>query len=252
MYHTKTLADNSLTALACGDSYGSHYELEGLMGCRFNIASLPNKPKYPNITDDTKMASILLNHYKTYKTLKIDILTSQYQKWARLEGDRDGIGIQTKKVLLEGFSDKSSQGNGALMRCIPFGIALVEDGFSFEEAVNMMNKDASITHANETVFFTNRFTLDITLNGLEAINKPIYKNLLSKLHYGHTAWVIHTLHIVLDALQKNQSFLDGFQYITSLGGDTDTNCAIYGAVLGYKKDIKEELSLQDFLNTQLF
>jgi ADP-ribosylglycohydrolase len=55
--------NNSLLALACGDSYGSHYEMEGLIGARFEVDKLPSKPLYPNITDDTKMATILLNHY---------------------------------------------------------------------------------------------------------------------------------------------------------------------------------------------
>ena len=55
---------NSLLALVCGDSYGSHYEFEGLCGCKFSIYSLPDKPKYQNITDDTKMALFFTNTIK--------------------------------------------------------------------------------------------------------------------------------------------------------------------------------------------
>ena len=155
--------NNSLLALACGDSYGSHYEYEGLCGCKFKISSLPSKPCYQNITDDTKMATILYHHYKKYNSLKVDILNKEYQSWAKRDGDKDGIGVHTKDVLVYSKSDKDSQGNGALMRNIPFGIALIEDAYSFEEAVELMNIDSAITHKNEVIFLANRLALDLAV-----------------------------------------------------------------------------------------
>ena len=240
-------AQSSLTALACGDSYGSHYEWEGLCGCRFSIYSLPDKPKYPNTTDDTKMATILYEHYKKYNTLKVEILTKEYENWAKTDGDKDGIGIHTKDVLVHKKQDKDSQGNGALMRNIPFGVALMEDGYSFEEAVNMMHIDSAITHENEIVFLANRLALDLAINGLKVLKKDEYKNILDKLEFGQSAWVIHTLYIVIETLKKKRKFLTGFKHITSFGGDTDTNCAIYGAILGCKKDIETELDISKYI-----
>lgn len=245
------LVNNSLIALACGDSYGSHYEHEGLMGCKFSLSSLPNKPKFQNITDDTKMALILFNHYKKYNTLKVDILTQEYKKWAIKDGDNDGIGIHTKDVLVYGKKDKDSQGNGALMRNIPFGVALINDGFSFEEAVSLMNKDSSITHENQTIFLANRLALDLAINGLVVLEKDEYRTLLEKVCFGQTAWVIYTLYIVIETLKYKRKFLTGFKYIISLGGDTDTNCAIYGAILGYNKDIAQELNVREFINIEM-
>jgi len=240
-------AQNSLIALACGDSYGSHYEWEGLCGCKFNVSSLPNKPKYPNITDDTKMARILFEHYKRHGRLDIFTLPNEYEKWAREDGDKDGIGIHTKKVLLGKTRDRDSQGNGALMRNIPFGLACIEDGYSFEGAVELMNTDSSLTHRNRTVFLANRLALDLALNGLDVLRKEEYEMLLKELHFGQSAWVIHTLFIVIEALKCKRKFLTGFKYIVSKGGDTDTNCAIYGAILGYNKDIAKELDIREFL-----
>jgi len=57
------LVNQSLLALACGDSYGSYFEMDGLIGVTDNIKKLPNKSVTPTITDDTKMAKILLKHY---------------------------------------------------------------------------------------------------------------------------------------------------------------------------------------------
>jgi len=244
--------NKSLIALACGDSYGSHYEFEGLNGTIFPVSSLPNTPHFQNITDDTKMATILYQHYKKYNTLKKDILIKEYQIWAKKEGDKDGIGLHTKAVLIHKKQDKDSQGNGALMRNIPFAIALVEDGCSFDDAVEMMNQDSALTHENETIFMANRVAFDLAINGLKILKKDEYKGFLNKLKFGQTAWVIHSLYIVIQTLKQKRKFLTGFKYIVSQGGDTDTNCAIYGAILGYRKNIEDELDIDAFIDMKIF
>ena len=242
----------SLVALACGDSYGRAYETDGLAGAKWPAASLPEAPAEPEVTDDTKMAAILLRHYKRYGCIDIKWLMLSYRFWAKEEGAKDGIGIQTAKVLLGGSLDKSSQGNGALMRSIPLEVHLVETGHGFDEAVEMMNTDAAITHDNETVFMANRLALDLALNGTAAAGKAEYAPLLKRLKPGHTAWVVHSLYAVLSALENCRGFLDGFKYLVAKGGDTDTNCAIYGAILGATKTVSEELALAEFLPEHFF
>ncbi len=63
---------------------------------------------------------------------------------------------------------------------------------------------------------------------------------------GYSAWVFHTLYDVLDVLKMELSILEGFKELVSRGGDTDTNCAIYGAIRGYND--KLELDLDDYLD----
>jgi ADP-ribosylglycohydrolase len=67
------------------------------------------------------------------------------------------------------------------------------------------------------------------------MEKIEYSELLASLKPGYSAWVIHTLHDVLDVLKMDLSVHEGFKELVSRGGDTDTNCAIYGAVRGYNK-----------------
>lgn len=245
------MLNKSLLALACGDSYGSYFERVGLIGTTFDMKLLPEVPVETKITDDTKMANILLKHYLEHKTIKQTMLLNSYKKWASEEGQKDGIGIHTYQVLLKNKLNKNSEGNGALMRIIPFGVELINDGYSFEEAVSIMNKESSITHKNETIFMANRLSLDIAINGIEVIEKPIYENILSQLHSGYTAWVLHSLYIVIEALKMDLSFIDGFKYIVSNGGDTDTNCAIYGAIRGYREDVSDSIKISDFLTTNI-
>ena len=237
-----------LLALGCGDSYGSYYEYEGLIGLRFDIKKLPYKPKEICITDDTKMANILLKHYYKYQTLNEKELFSEYANWANKNGYDDGIGLHTENILMHGQVDKDSQGNGALMRNIPFALQLIDDNYGFEETVRFMNKDSFLTHKNETIALTNRLALDLALNGIEVLIKEEYKKLILELHEGDTAWVIHSLYIVIEAIKKELNFLDGFKFIVSKGGDTDTNCAIFAAIKSYKNDIEKELNIKKFIN----
>jgi len=241
-----TKAKNALLTLACGDAYGNVYEMEGLIGARFNKANLPNEAEIKNYTDDTKMAMILWLHYSEYGTIVEDALFKDYAKWAKEDGYADGIGIHTAGVLLKGKSDKSSQGNGVLMRVLPFGLRLIEEGMVFESAVALVNRDAALTHDNDVIRMTNRICLDISVNSMSVLEKPEYQALLSILRQGHSAWVIYTLHDVLEVLKMDLSILDGFKELVSRGGDTDTNCAIYGAIRGYREEL--ELNLDDYLD----
>lgn len=237
-----------LLALACGDSYGSFYEYEGLCGHKFNIKKLPKYPIKPNITDDTIMAKMALEHYMKYKTVIEDELLATYKKWAITSGLDDGIGIHTYNVLVKNVCDKDSQGNGALMRNIPFALQMYEDGYSFHECVKMMNTDSFLTHQNDTIAVTNQLSLDLAINGIGVLSKDEYKDIISKLHYGDTAWVIHSLYIVIEALKQNLNYTKGFKYITSIGGDTDTNCAIFGAIKSFKYDVTKELDISKFVD----
>lgn len=234
-----------MLTLACGDAYGNAYEMDGLFGETFDKDSLPNQAKIKNYTDDTKMAMILWLHYSDYGTINRDKLFEAYADWAEKDGYDDGIGIHTAAVLLRGETDKSSQGNGVLMRVIPFGLRLIDEGMAFDDAVEMVNIDAALTHDNEIIRISNRLCLDIAINGLNVLNKEEYVDILSQIRAGQSAWVIYTLNDVIDILKMNVSILDGFKELVSRGGDTDTNCAIYGAIRGYKENL--ELDLDDYL-----
>lgn len=238
---------NSLLALACGDAYGNTYEMEGLFGQTFDKESLPDEAEIKIYTDDTKMAMILWEHYSNYGTIQEDKLFDTYARWAETDGYTDGIGIHTAAVLLEGKKDKNSQGNGVLMRVLPFGLRLIEEGVSFDDAVNLVNIDASLTHDNEVIRIANRLCLDIAVNGLNVLDKDEYIDILSQLKPGCSAWVIYTLHDVIDVLKMDADILDGFKELVSRGGDTDTNCAIYGAIRGYSDTF--ELDLDNYLDS---
>jgi ADP-ribosylglycohydrolase len=61
--------------------------------------------------------------------------------------------------------------------------------------------------------------------------------------------VIYTLYDVLDVLKMDLSIHEGFKELVSRGGDTDTNCAIYGAIRGYVEVLK--IPLDNYLDRTL-
>ena len=93
--------------------------------------------------------------------------------------------------------------------------------------------------------------MDLALNGIDVLNKKQYRTLVEKLHLGNTAWVIHSLYIVIEALKKKRKFITGFKYIVSHGGDTDTNCAIFGAIFGAQKNVYDQLDPEKFIGNLL-
>jgi ADP-ribosylglycohydrolase len=119
-------AKNSLCTLACGDAYGNAFEMDGLIGVRFDKDLLPDQALIKNYTDDTKMPMMLWVHYGNYGTIVEDKLFEAYANWAEKDGASDGIGIHTAGVLLRGKENKDSQCNGALMRVLPFGLRLID------------------------------------------------------------------------------------------------------------------------------
>ena len=110
----------------------------------------------------------------------------------------------------------------------------------------MVNIDASLTHDNEIVKMSNRLCLDIAVNGLDVLQKDEYVDIVTRLKSGYSAWVIYTLYDVIGVLKMKLSVLNGFKELVSRGGDTDTNCAIYGAIRGYRE--KLEVNLDDYLD----
>jgi hypothetical protein len=69
-----------LLALVCGNSYGSCFEMAGLMGTTFDMKSLPEILVIKRITDVAKMAPILLKYYENYKEIQSNILKNSYKK----------------------------------------------------------------------------------------------------------------------------------------------------------------------------
>lgn len=154
-----------------------------------------------------------------------------------------------QKLLQEG---PPSQSNGCLMRCSP--IALI---YNKDKRRHIAFTDCNITNPTEICIFSvilyveilNCFLYDIKFDIVELINeidlllgynlKQTFKTLLDEsqnksrnISGSDKGWVLHALYCAFIACSYTGSFINLMYDLVSMGGDTDTNMAIAGAVYG--------------------
>lgn len=219
-------------------------------------------------TDDTEMAITLMRGIIEDEGYYRENMILRYMKWANSKPF--GMGKNTRKLLhgiktIKGYYDREKKhdfsnawSNGALMRSYPLAIFGFTP-FDWEKAVEY---DCSITNNNRmcvdiekayiySVIETwneenkgmdySRFK-DYVWEGIQRyINNKgfvynlrdiLYKNIRPNVT-GSKGWVLRSLQATMYGLNIGQKgYKEGIDAVIKLGGDTDTNAAIAGALLG--------------------
>ena len=204
------------------------------------------------VTDDTQMAYCLHLALLDANGWSREAALKRYLEW--LATDPPDIGEATYDALT-GNPNPESQGNGALMRVLPIALwAASHPDFDWQTAAR---EDAAITHPNPVCAECNAVYVYALLQAGKSGATPqkIYDSTLSwgaeqgisstVMHVircaaterpdydgEHIGWVLIALHNVFYQLLHASSFKDALIDIVSAGGDTDTNAAIAGALLG--------------------
>ena len=191
-------------------------------------------------TDDTDLLFASLAGYDHRGQWHPDNALTEMLAWLAT-GPRD-VGNQTLSALSdwadgrEPERDESAQGNGGLMRAAAHAIM----GTSVKTAAANAADDTLLTHPSDVAAKTSyamASTAYRTIQGqfhdrmdrgrAKFIPYPLY---ISKLS-GHC---VHTLRLAMTALHTAASFEEGIDAVVRTGGDTDTNAAVAGALLGAK------------------
>jgi len=203
-------------------------------------------------TDDSEMALMLarlLVRDGTYQSAEALLV---YKEW--LDSEPFDIG-NTIQCGLSGYHIQESQANGALMRISPLGI--FGSNFSKETVAKWAMEDAKLTHVNSVC-------LQVNALYAMAISETIKQGLTSEQVYLHIlewademqleqcvkeqirlakysvpenfidqqGWVLLAFRNALYQLLHANSAEQGIIDTVNRGGDTDTNAAICGALLG--------------------
>jgi len=202
------------------------------------------------LTDDSEMACALTDSLIRNKTFVEDDVKQGYVDW--MESRPFDIGYTTTTGL-NGRRNFESQANGGLMRISPLGIFGVNHP---QDEVGMWAyKDANITHPHPICLEASMlFAIGIR----EAILKPdaqhVYDTIVKfidampgrrledvielakterpKDYVTQQGWVLIAFQNALYQLLNADSFEEGIIDTIQQGGDTDTNAAIAGALLG--------------------
>ncbi|MEK8088762.1 ADP-ribosylglycohydrolase family protein [Thermithiobacillus plumbiphilus] len=203
-------------------------------------------------TDDSEMALLLARMLAERGTYDPDAALHAYQFW--LGSDPFDCGM-TISAGLGGFPNPDSQANGAMMRISPLGI--FGASYPLETVGDWARQDAALTHPNPVCLQANMlYTMAIAhaiASGCQAeklyqeinqwaVDLAVNPALMNAIHGAADAppaeyvqqqgWVLIAFRNALWQLLNAKSLEAGVVDTVMRGGDTDTNAAICGALLG--------------------
>jgi ADP-ribosyl-[dinitrogen reductase] hydrolase len=203
-------------------------------------------------TDDSEMALLLARMLVREGRYDPSSALAEYRFWLDTAPFDCGMTIAS---ALQGRVNPESQANGAMMRISPLGIFAAK--YSLELADRWAREDARLTHPNPVCLDANAlFTRAIAFAVKEGpAPEELYGQLLGwarKMGLApslmevieraadeppedfltHQGWVLIAFGNALYQLLHAVSFEEGVVDTVMRGGDTDTNAAICGALLG--------------------
>lgn len=244
------------------------------------------------VTDDTELSIQLfraLEEYSLKENDNIDIeeyIFAHYKVW--YDSNPFDIGHTTRNAfnnadvamdanLNAEIDNMDSESNGALMRCIPLAVFAYENQLNDDEIYTLVCKDVFLSHSKRTV--ANLVYLYITIlvklyqhKTWEEIkyeldfkqdtrNINIFKNFGKYDNvnvFENMGWDAHAFSLVLFCLENNYTFSKAISFVLKKGGDTDTNAAIVGGIMGAKygyqciPQLKKLLNYRPKHNRELF
>jgi ADP-ribosylglycohydrolase len=203
-------------------------------------------------TDDSELALLLARMLVKEGTYRANRAFDAYCYW--LSSNPFDCGATTSSGL-RGFPNEASQANGALMRISPLGIFGAK--FPLSQVAEWARQDATLTHPNLVCQQANALyvmaisqALQITLepNDLylrivrwaeaQEVEQALMQCVREAAEFSpadyctHQGWVLIAFQNALFQLLHAPSFEEGVVDTIMRGGDTDTNAAICGALLG--------------------
>jgi ADP-ribosyl-[dinitrogen reductase] hydrolase len=261
-------AVGSILGLAVGDALGAPFEFRRRTQVAFPLPAfeLPWMGLPPGTwTDDTAMARNLWRSLIEGRgALDLDDVLERHVAW--LASDPPDVGNQTRLALTEaaaGTPDAArivferrgpevSAGNGSVMYCSPLGVArartpelLVEEAPALSCLTHWDGRcqTASLAVTSAVAALVRGEEADAAvLNGLAVVADREGGEELEFLvgEAGRArpidgpdqGFALFTAGIALQVAGEGLGFEEGLRHVVGLGGDTDTNAAVAGALLG--------------------
>jgi ADP-ribosyl-[dinitrogen reductase] hydrolase len=231
------------------------------------ITDLAPPPKNSPYDDDAAMALLLGESLLECNGFDATDVARRWVKWMKVDGR--GIGLTTRRALTlidrgkEPFeagrlvrqeNPLRAAGNGSVMRCAPVALRYRED---LDRLIRVSTQQAGITHSDERctwgaaavnlavreLLHGNIYFVDEVLHRLRdraprALVEAIHRvpregqDELPVAVAGETGYVVHCVEIAFWFATHDRTLEDALVYLAQAGGDTDTNAAVAGALLG--------------------
>ena len=264
-----TRARGALLGLAVGNQLGVPTEHLGTAQAIRDafprgVRDLAPPPKGSPFDDDAAMTVQLAESLIERGDFDARDVAQRWVKW--MKDDGRGIGLTTRRALrlIESGTEPFEAGrlalgprsasNGAVMRCPPVALRYHDN---VDKLMRVSTQQAAITHADERctwgavavnlatreLLHGNRHFLEEVLHRLqgaapraliEAIGRVAWEeetNLPLTVE-GQAGYVVHCIEIAFWCAVHQPSLEDALIFLAGAGGDTDTNAAVAGALLG--------------------
>jgi ADP-ribosylglycohydrolase/fructose-1,6-bisphosphatase/inositol monophosphatase family enzyme len=243
-------AQGCLLGQVIGDSLGSLVELKDAAEIARlfpqGVRALADGGVYHTIagqpTDDSEMALALARTIVARKNFEPDSVLEAYREW--MTSRPMDIGSTTERGLL-GLHTTESESNGSLMRVSPIGVWAAGDP---ARAARAARADSALTHKNPVCVeacaaFAAAIAVGVAGGGREAMRGAALANSSAGAReaierasppedfFSRMGWVLVALQNAFFHLAKSD-FEESLVATVAAGGDTDTNAAICGALLG--------------------
>ena len=255
-------AQGCLLGQLAGDSLGSLVEFQSPEEIQFmypaGVRDLENSETWNTIagqpTDDSEMALALARVLVRHKQYDQTLVLKAYVDW--LDSDPFDCGFTTRSGL-RGTRDWNSQANGAMMRISPLGIFGANYELELEQVGKWACEDAALTHPHTVCQQANSLYASAIACAVRTRCEPqeLYERiktwaekipaeptLMSAIDGAATAppadymhqqgWILTAFRNALWQLLHAENLEEAVVDTVHRGGDTDTNAAICGALLG--------------------
>jgi ADP-ribosyl-[dinitrogen reductase] hydrolase len=231
------------------------------------VVDLAPPPKNSPYDDDAAMALLLGESLLESKGFDANDVAKRWVKWMKVDGR--GIGSTTKRALTlidrgkEPFeagqlanqeNPGRSAGNGSVMRCIPVALRYHDDP---DRLIRVSTQQAAITHADERctwgaaavnlaareLLHGNIYFLDEVMHRIGDRAPRVLRDAIHRVpreresdlpiaRAGEAGYVVHCVEIAFWFVTHDRSLEEALIALAQAGGDTDTNAAVAGALLG--------------------
>lgn len=231
------------------------------------VVDLAPPPKNSPYDDDAAMALLLGESLLACQGFDAGDVARRWVKWMKMDGR--GIGLTTRRALTlidhgkEPFEagrlanqEKPGRaaGNGSVMRCLPVALRFHDN---IDRLIRVSTQQAAITHSDERctwgaaavnlaareLLYGNIYFIDEVLHRIgdrapRALRDAIHRvprereSDLPVAVPGEAGYVVHCVEIAFWFVTHDRALEDALMYLAQAGGDTDTNAAVAGALLG--------------------
>lgn len=247
---------NSIRAYVIGDALGVPFEFQN--PTKFNCVGF-SKGGYHNQpigtwSDDTSILLCLIDALSIKTNNMMDVfnkMRDNLKDWYHNKGFNAGeglfdIGSQTSSsIMRNGCPRTDSMGNGAMFYALPVAIyRSTKKEFVASETMSLFNFFSLFTHNNPNCFKFGGNYCCLLEKLLRALPQENIKFDFSVDSYQNRGDVINTYNLILDNYlklrTKSSTLKEDLCNVVNLGFDTDTNAALFGALMGIHKEVDIE------------